>query len=137
MRCGHLMRTAAVILMCWILSGCGMLTGKGLLSQEQAIAAAVQDASMSRPEVSEALVTPQNIRAEQMQLGEALKLLPDNASMPPGADPQTPVWVVTVDGLWADEMEAPGITATQVPYRHYLLVLDAVTGMEIASSLRP
>jgi hypothetical protein len=139
------MRTTAVILICWFLTGCGTTIavpigtpiGHGLLSREQAIAAAVRSASMSRPEVSGALVIPQNVQAEQMELSEAIKRLPGNPSMVPGYNSQTPVWVVTMDGLWANEAQAPGVTATQQPYHHYLSLLDAKTGMEIQSYLKP
>ncbi len=138
------MRSKKVILMCLLLASCSKvpvaantLTIISLLSREQAIAAALQNASMSRPEVSGALVSPQNVQAEQMTLSEAMKRLPGNPSVPARYKPQMLVWVVTMDGLWASEVQAPGITATQAPYHHYLVVLDAITGMEIESSLQP
>ena len=92
---------------------------------------------MSRPEVSGALLSPQNVQAEQMALSQAMQRLPGSPSVPAGYDPQMPVWMVMMDGLWTNEVQAPGVTATQTPYHHCVVILDALTGMEIGSSLRP
>jgi hypothetical protein len=129
--------------MCLLLASCSKVpvatkpAAIELLSREQAISMALRSASMSRPEVSGALVTPQNVQAEQMTLGAAVQRLPGNPSVPVRYNPQMPVWLVTIDGLWANEVQAPGITATQAPYHHYAVVLDALTGTEIESSLKP
>jgi hypothetical protein len=97
----------------------------------------VKIASSSAPEVSGALVPPTNIQAESMRLAEAMQRMFGNPDVPRGYAAEMPVWFVTMDGLWASEASAPGVTATQQPYHHYIVVLDAANGMEIEASLRP
>ena len=130
----------------FILAGCGApgqggatSTPSGLLSKQQAINAARENAASSRPEVSGALVTPANVQAELMPLGEAQRRLGESTPSAGGESADTPVWYVTMEGLWAGEASAPGTTlaATQPPYHSFTLILDARTGLEIESLLRP
>jgi hypothetical protein len=97
------------------------------INREQAISAAVRIASSSAPEISGPLAIPSNIQAQQIPLSEAIQQMLGD----------TPVWYVTMDGLWVNEMPVPGMVVKHGPYHHYRVVLDAVTGMEIESSLRP
>ncbi len=108
-----------------------------LITRDQAIAAALTIASASAPEISGALVAPSNIQAEQLSLGQAMTRMFGNANAPRGYTADMLVWVVTMDGLWASQAQAPGVTATQLPYHHYIIVLDASSGMQIESSLTP
>jgi hypothetical protein len=133
-----------VILMSFFAAACNAspapvqkTTASSLITREQAIADAIRIASGSAPEISGALVPPQNLRADQLTLTQAMQRMTGEVQIPNGYEPATPVWYVTMDGLWANEVQAPGVTTTQVPYHHYFVVLDAVTGLEIESSLRP
>lgn len=108
-----------------------------MITREQAIRTALEIAASSAPEVSGALVPPQNIRAEQLTLSQATQRMSGNTNLPQGYNGDMAVWYVTMDGLWASEVQAPGVTATQVPYHHYMIVLDALTALEIEGSLRP
>jgi hypothetical protein len=107
------------------------------ITREQAIAGAKRIASSSAPEISGAQIPPQNIQAEQTTLIRAMQRITGETQLPEGYGPDAPVWYVTMDGLWDNEMLAPGVTVTQVPYHHYLIILDAVTGMSIETILRP
>jgi hypothetical protein len=82
------------------------------------------------------LAAPTNIQAEQISLGEAMRRA-GNGEIRCAACASTPVWYVTMDGLWEDEMPAPGVTVTPGQYHHAVLILDAASGMELSSSLRP
>jgi len=115
------------------------LTTTGLINRQEAVDAALKIASSSQPEISGALVTPQNVQTEQMTLGEAEQRIHGNPTAPSGHAPEMPVWYVTMDGLWANEVSAPDLTpsVTQQPYHSYRIILDARTGLEIESSLQP
>lgn len=130
----------AILIASLLLSGCvpsQAPTRASLFTREQAVAAAVKIASNSAPEISGALSPPGNIQAERMTLAEALQRMSGDAKLPPGYSADAPVWYVTMDGLWASEALAPGVTATQRPYHHYRVILDARTGTDIESSLTP
>lgn len=134
------MRNSAVVFLAFLLAACAVppaATATGLITRQQAVAKAVDSASMSAPEVSGALVAPTNVQAMQITLGEALLRMGENANPPGGYSRELPVWYVTMDGLWEGEMAAPGVTVTPARYHHRIVVLNAVTGMEIESSLRP
>jgi hypothetical protein len=107
------------------------------ISREQAISAAVRIASSSAPEISGPLAIPSNIQAQQIPLSEAIQQMLGDTPVPTSYRPDMPVWYVTMDGLWVNEMPVPGMVVKHGPYHHYRVVLDAVTGMEIESSLRP
>jgi hypothetical protein len=107
------------------------------ITREQAIANAIRIATSSAPEISGAQVPPQNVQAEQTTLSRAMQRITGETQLPEGYGPDAPVWYVTMDGSWANEMSAPGVTVTQVPYHHYFIILDAVTGMSIETALRP
>ncbi len=136
------MRSTILLLLAFLLSACvsagvpAATATPRLMSREQAIEIAVKSASMSRPEVSPALTAPTNIQAERMSLAEAMRLANDrNIRCTQCAS--VPVWYITMDGLWRDEMPAPGVTVTPGYYHHATVILDAVTGNEFSSSLRP
>ncbi|HEX8992880.1 MAG TPA: hypothetical protein VF784_14465 [Anaerolineales bacterium] len=134
------MRNFSVVMLALLLAACAVppaATATGLITRQQAVAAAVERASMSAPEVSGALIAPTNVQASQITLGEALLRMGENANPPGGYSRELPVWYVTMDGLWEGEMTAPGVTVTPARYRHCIVVLDAVTGMEIQGALRP
>ncbi len=115
----------------------GTATPPSFITRQQAIANALGITSSSAPEISGAQVPPVNIQAEQTTLAQAVQRMNSRGGLPKGYAPDLPVWYVTMDGLWANEVQAPGVTATQVPYHHYFLILDAVTGMAIETALRP
>lgn len=108
------------------------------LSEQKAIDAALEIASSSRPEMSGAQVTPSNVTAKQMTLREAVKMIDKNNQPATGYDPTMTVWFITMDGLWLGGMSAPGgPTPEPVPYHHYMIIIDAKTGLAIESSLKP
>ncbi len=138
------MRTPAVLLLALLLVACAALPGlpartpaPRLITRQQAIDIAVKSASLSRPEVSAALEPLTNIKAEQMLLWQAMYRMTGSANIPNGYLPGAPVWYVTMDGLWQDEMPAPGITPVPGYYRHAMEIIDALTGMEIEGGMRP
>ena len=112
---------------------------KSYISKQEAIDAAVAVASTSQPEISGAQEEPSNIQAGQMTLIEAVKKISKDNQPAAGYDPNMIVWFVTMDGLWLNEMEAPGLTppAEPAPYHHYAIIIDAKTGSQIQSSYLP
>jgi hypothetical protein len=122
-----------------ILTGCRSATETSItdVSKQQAIDAALAVVSSSRPEVSGPQIEPSNIRAEQMTLGEAVKKMSKDRQPASGYDPNMIVWFITMDGLWLNEMDAPGVVITPAPYHHYAIIIDAKTGSEIESFLTP
>lgn len=125
--CGHTQAPAATA------------TPGGLISRAEALAAAQRVASTSRPELSGPLVTPEASEAELTTLAEAQAALLTEASGTTGFDPATPVWLVRLEGLWANGATAPQVTPppTQALLRHYAIILDAQTGLEIQTVLTP
>ncbi len=97
------------------------------ISQQAAIERAVQAASIARPEITGALVKPENICAEAMRLGDANKRLGQDAL---GSDERAemPMWFVTMDGLWGDAFPRPTEFPTPKPFRHYVVIIDGITG---------
>jgi hypothetical protein len=146
MSCVLYLRLRVSLLLVFLLAACSAspaLSGRAvgtptlkLIARQQAIDIAVKSASMSRPEVSPALTKPGNIQAEQISLGEAMRRA-GNGEIRCAACASTPVWFITMDGLWEDEMPAPGVTAIPGYYHHATEIIDAVTGKEINGSLRP
>ena len=114
-------------------------TSNSYVGEQQAIAAALESASTSRPEISGPQEKPSNINAQKMTLAEAVKKINKNNQPASEYDPKMTVWFVTMDGLWLGEMSAPGdVPAPEpVPYHHYAIIIDAKTGSEIESSLSP
>ncbi len=140
------MRYPALLLLVFLLGACTAVhfapastPTPRLISRQQAIEIAVKSASMSRPEVSPAIATPSNIRAEQMLLWQAMYRATGSPDLPYGyVMPGAPVWYVTMDGLWQVEAAPPGLTPPPSSYLHHATeIIDAVTGMEIDGSLRP
>jgi len=142
------MRHATLFLPILFLAGCGSTPvpsptpgptplDAAVITREQAIATAFKIASTSVPEISGALVAPSNVQAKLITLGQAMQQMFGNADAPRGYAADMPVWYVTMDGLWANQAQAPGITAAQMPYHHYIVVLVASNGMQIEGSLRP
>ena len=104
------MRNAALIALTLLGTACSAIPGAGqaspvstpaaaLISREKAIAVAVASVSVSRPEVSPALVPPGNIHAEQITLAQAEQSIPGSRSLPAGYTAGAPVWYITLDGL--------------------------------------
>jgi hypothetical protein len=135
----------ALLWLVTLLAACGpaappaTATPAGMITRERAIELALALAAESRPEVSGALATPENVAAEAMPLRAAVARLHGSASPAAGYDPEMPVWLVTMDGLWASEATAPGVTPPPTPplLRRFAVILDAMTGLEIESVLRP
>jgi hypothetical protein len=127
-----------------LLAGCSIFgreltrpTATANLSRQEAIEFALKNASHSRPEISGAQVTPVNVQARQMTLAEAVKRLDNDGQVAAGYDPKMTVWYVTMDGIWLDEFPRPADFPTPEPYRHFMIILDARSGLEIESSLKP
>ena len=110
-------------------------TANPFISQEAAVERAIQNTAQSRPELSGAKVAPQNVRAEQMTLAGATQRYFANVNL--NHDPATPVWVVTLEGIWLDEFPRPTELPAPAPYRHVVMILNARTSEEIAMSVRP
>ena len=112
-------------------------TANPLISREAAIERAIQNTAQSRPELSGAKIAPQNIQAEQMTLADATQRYFADGGINVNYDPATPVWVVTLDGIWLDEFPRPTELPAPAPYRHVVIVLNARTSEEMAMSARP
>jgi len=114
-------------------------TSHPFISKEEAIQAALEVASTSWPEISGAQEKPSNINAEQMTLKEAVKRMDGSSQPANGSDPDSIVWYVTIGGLWLGEMSVPDIvpTPTPVAYHHYAIIIDAITGSQLETSLSP
>src|SRR5258706_13762072 len=88
-----------------LLLGCAResrITDNGI-SQQEAIDTALKSVSVSRPEISGSQVTPSNIHAEQMTLGEALKRIRENNDIPSGYTSDMSLCLVTMESVWLDE----------------------------------
>ncbi|HEY3311882.1 MAG TPA: hypothetical protein VGK00_09605 [Anaerolineales bacterium] len=122
-----------------ILSACVPISGFPFdgITRQKALDIALASASTSRPEISAPQVQPFNVQAEKLPLTEALKRLSAGNTPAAGFDPQLPVWLVSMDGLWLDEFPRPDGFPTPQPYRHFFVILDAKTGMEIESAAKP
>jgi hypothetical protein len=107
------------------------------ISKQEAIDAALEIASTSRPEVSGAQVTPYNIALEQMTLDEAVKHINSKNEVAAGYDPDMTVWFVRMEGIWLDEFPRPEGFPTPPRYHHYAVILDALTGLGIEVSVSP
>ena len=127
------------ILMVLLLSGCSKEsnTADEGISKQEAINAALKSASMSRPEISGSQVTPSNVHAEEMTLGEAVKRINENNGVAAGYSPDLLVWLVTMDGVWLDEFPRPTDLPAPEPYQHFIIIIDAKSGLEIQSAARP
>ena len=119
-----------------ILCGCVSTAtdAPGEMTQQQAMEKAIEITSMSIPEISGSQVPPSNIHAEKMTLEEAVKRLNSNLENVSEKSAESPVWLVSMDGLWLP-VSAPGLT--QKPYRHASIVLDAKTGVEVFRNMQP
>src|SRR5690349_16339814 len=107
-----------------LLSGCSAESSKAHeeVGEQEAIDAAIESASMSRPELSGSQVTPSHVEAEQMTLGEAVKRIDKNNSVPARYSPNMLVWLVTMDGIWLDVFPRPMDLPTPEPYRHFIII---------------
>src|SRR5262245_3505413 len=132
-------RCIFALFMILFLSGCskGSSTTKDRISEQEAIDTALKSASVSRLEISGSQVTPSNVHAERMTLGEAVKRIDEKNSVAAGYSPDMLVWLVTMDGVWLDGFPRPTDLPTPEPYQHFIIILDAKTGLEIESSARP
>ena len=129
-----------------LLSGCAQESRvtDNSISKQEAIDIALNIASTSQPEISGSQVTPSNVHAEQMTLGEAIKRIRENSDVATGYTPDMPVWLVTMDGIWLNEMKLPRPTdlpatdlPTPEPGRHFIIIIDAKTGLEIEGAYFP
>ncbi len=118
-----------------MLVGCSMVknrqptpTVSTTISQEEAIEIAVQIALQGGVEINPPSIKPYNARAELANLSEALKSLTGNDAIPVGENPNTLVWMVTMDGLWTSGFPHPPGTPTLEPYQHFTVLIDASTG---------
>jgi hypothetical protein len=107
------------------------------ISKQEAIDTAIEIASMSRPEISGAQITPYNIILERMTLAKAVKHINSSNGVAAGYDPDMTVWFVQMEGIWSDEFPRPQGFPTPVPYHHYAVILDANTGLDIEVSASP
>lgn len=128
-----------ILLATFLLSGCAKESpaSQVAISEQEAIEAALEIVSMSRPEMSGAQVPPSNIHAEQVSFDEATKRIQELNEVPPGYSPDLPVWLVTMDGIWLDTFGASAGLPAPEPYRHMMIILDAQSGLEIQSGARP
>ena len=120
-----------------LLSGCAgkPRTSDHEITQQVAIDAAVEIASMSIPEISGSQVAPSNIHAEKMTVEEAAKRLNSKTQNAISTEsPDMQVWLVSMDGIWLPAT-VPGVV--QKSYEHFSVVIDAGTGLEIFRNLQP
>ncbi len=108
-----------------VLPACAVDT---LLSDEEAIQIALDQARVGASEISAAQAEPNNIQAEPMTFAEAAERLTGSATVGRGDDPDMTVWLVTMDGLWLDEFPRPAGVPTPEPFHRYTVVVDALTG---------
>lgn len=108
-------------------------------TQEMARERAIESTSQSRPEISGAQVPQRNLQAELMTFADAMeRYFADDGVSISDPDPATLVWVVTMDGLWFNQMQVPGQPSLPPsPYRHFTVILNAETGIEMRTSARP
>ena len=104
------------------------------LAATQAVGIALNIASQPQPELNLTLATPTVISSELMTLREALQRATDSDSVPSGMEPGSPVWFVTLRGEWVSAFPRPTREATQEPYRHMSIVIDAESGDMLFSS---
>ena len=135
---------ARVVLLLLLLAGCSASvdsaappTANPLISRETAIERAIQNTAQSRPELSMSLVEPELESAEQLTLADATQRYFADGGINVHSDPATPVWVVTLEGIWLDEFPRPAELPAPAPYRHVVMILNARTSEEIAMSARP
>jgi hypothetical protein len=110
-----------------------------LIKQEWAINNALEIARSSQPEIGPAQTDPTNLQAELMSLADAQNQLNIQDEIPSGYLPGQPVWLISMDGIWADETpcQQEDCQFTPPPYHHYAIIMDARTGLEIEGSYRP
>ena len=70
-----------------------------------------------------------------MTLEEAVRQINPENAVAVGYDPNLRVWFVTMEGIWTDEFSRPEGFPTPSPYHHYVVILDAKTGVEIETSV--
>lgn len=122
-----------------LLSGCSKEnnTTNKYISKQEAIDLALKSASMPQPEISGSQVTLSNVHAERITLSEAVKRIDDNNSVATGYSPDMLVWLVTMDGIWLDEFPRLTDLPTPEPYQHFIIIIDAKSGLEIERAARP
>lgn len=128
-----------IVIACVLLAGCNLkiVTSGTYISKQEAIDAALEIASTSRPELSGAQVTPTQITAQQMTLDKAVKQINPEHEVAVGYNPDMIVWFVKMEGIWLDEFPRPVDFPTPAPYHHYAVILDAKTGLGIEVSASP
>lgn len=116
-------------------------TLRAVISQADAIARGLDYSRSGFPELSGALEGPFNPHAELMTLAEAYVRLDISPSNAQGDSARQPVWLVTLDGTWRSEAQAPGApdSASQSAplLHHYLLIVDATSGEVTTTTVRP
>ncbi len=151
-RVGLLVGSAALIvgtlilIFAWVVATAGLsetptATASPFLTEQQAIEMAIKYALAPQPEISGSKVPPTNTQAQLMTFFDANKLVSGSDRLAPGDDPNQMVWVVSMDGLWTNEMPrrftpSPN-SPTDVPTRHFTFVLDAKTGAFMQAGGQP
>jgi hypothetical protein len=107
-------------------------TPTGLLSEREAIDAAMSLAISNQPEINATQVKPTNINAKQSTLNKAFQEILSNSELPPGYSPTAPVWIITMEGQWREGFPFPTGASTPEPYHHFYVILDAKSGTEIS-----
>lgn len=72
-----------------------------------------------------------------MSLEDAVKQIDPENGVAARYDPNMKVWFVTMEGLWTDEFPRSEGLPRPLPYHHYVVILDAKTGLGIEISVSP
>ncbi len=94
---------------------------------------------MSAPERSGSLIPIENARAELMTFADAEKRIIGGSGYRTDIDPNTIVWLVSMDGLWMVGMASPtgNPSPSPTPYHHFMEILNAKTGDGITGTISP
>ncbi len=107
------------------------------LSKQAAVDRAIALASQPQPELNAAQAPPRLVQAEQMTLVAAFQRFLNGDSVAAGNDPNLSVWVIKLEGVWTSGMPAPPDVPAPEPYRHYIVILNVITGDDIAIAAQP
>lgn len=104
----------------------------GLLTEREAIDAAIRLATSNQPEINVTQVNPTNIMTKQSTLDKAFQEILSTSTIPPKYSPTTPVWIIIMEGQWKEGFPFPTGVSTPGSYDHFYVILDAKSGSTIS-----
>jgi hypothetical protein len=94
------------------------------LTRPQAVALALDIAGGPQPEIAQGSATASVVSASLVPLDEAM-LISTGETARPSDRRISPVWLVTLSGEWSSAFPRAVSGATETPYHHMRVVLDA------------